>query len=669
MSGEAPGAVNPNPDPQPEAAPPPQQFNGVRPLITINRTRNHNQFRDVRDRLFHTLFYRGALAYARAFPKPLRRLIEFVFLLKAFGAFFILVYIHLSFSKTANSCLDGVVNNWPKDGVLRVEIVKNMEEGYGLEQSYMKEERVNKLGRDDMSSILGLLTTRLDLEPSTLEYGQKPTEPLTKNLEPVTIKASPPVDPDMSYPDELLNISTTSRSKHFLSDTYDFFTKSPRDPEYTMVEQTSLLPDNLTSISNPETSKTSSKSFETKIIDKGDVYIVEYALEYGFLRLSPATRARLNIPVKGVFLDPSNHQCFGDSFSRILLEEFLGYNDLLLTSVKSFAEKEQNKGYLKNVVSGEHYRFVNLWMAKSAYIPAVICMLIFTVIVSMLLRYAHHQIFVFIVDLLQMLEFNMSITFPTAPLLTVILALVGIEAIMSEFFNDTTTAFYVILIVWLADQYDAICCHTPITKRHWLKFFYLYHFVFYAYHYRFNGQYTGLSLTVHWLFIQHSMIYFFHHYELPVILHQIQFQQILLRSAQQPPVAVPPAEAVPHTVAANAIPDLRGRISQLLSVVRPSATTQTSSIAVPPVSTIATVSVATSTSTITTSSLTRTTASVGTTAQPIITSQSIQTVSTDVNTTESQTSTGLQSESVSIQTNDEGTRPPPHGGPEGPDQP
>lgn len=96
----------------------------------------------------------------------------------------------------------------------------------------------------------------------------------------------------------------------------------------------------------------------------------------------------------------------------------------------------------------------------------------------------------------------MTIAFPAAPLLTVILALVGkylepalhpgqvliqpadvtsccsgMEAIMSEFFNDTTTAFYIILIVWLADQYDAICCHTNTSKRHWLRsvclFFYI----------------------------------------------------------------------------------------------------------------------------------------------------------------------------------------------------
>ena len=48
-------------------------------------------------------------------------------------------------------------------------------------------------------------------------------------------------------------------------------------------------------------------------------------------------------------------------------------------------------------------------------------------------------------------------------------SVLGMEAIMSEFFNDTTTAFYIILIVWIADQYDAICCHTNISKRHWLR--------------------------------------------------------------------------------------------------------------------------------------------------------------------------------------------------------
>ena len=51
-----------------------------------------------------------------------------------------------------------------------------------------------------------------------------------------------------------------------------------------------------------------------------------------------------------------------------------------------------------------------------------------------------------------------------------ILCSTGMEAIMSEFFNDATTSFYVILIVWVADQFEAICCHTRPSKRYWLRY-------------------------------------------------------------------------------------------------------------------------------------------------------------------------------------------------------
>lgn len=37
-------------------------------------------------------------------------------------------------------------------------------------------------------------------------------------------------------------------------------------------------------------------------------------------------------------------ECFGDSFSRFLLDEFLGYDDILMSSVKALAENEENKG-------------------------------------------------------------------------------------------------------------------------------------------------------------------------------------------------------------------------------------------------------------------------------------------------------------------------------------
>ncbi|XP_054394514.1 membralin isoform X3 [Pongo abelii] len=425
---------------------------------------NPNPLINVRDRLFHALFFKMAVTYSRLFPPAFRRLFEFFVLLKALFVLFVLAYIHIVFSRSPINCLEHVRDKWPREGILRVEVRHNSSRAPVFLQFC-----------DSRGSFPGLA-----MEPgSNLDMEDEEEEELTMEMfgnSSIKVPGRPQFELDIEP-----KVFKPPSSTEALNDSQEFpFPETP-----------------------------------TKVWPQ-DEYIVEYSLEYGFLRLSQATRQRLSIPVMVVTLDPTRDQCFGDRFSRLLLDEFLGYDDILMSSVKGLAENEENKGFLRNVVSGEHYRFVSMWMARTSYLAAFVIMVIFTLSVSMLLRYSHHQIFVFI-----------------APLLTVILALVGMEAIMSEFFNDTTTAFYIILIVWLADQYDAICCHTSTSKRHWLRFFYLYHFAFYAYHYRFNGQYSSLALVTSWLFIQHSMVYFFHHYELPAILQQVRIQEMLL---QAPPL-------------------------------------------------------------------------------------------------------------------------------------
>ncbi|KAL6107676.1 tmem259 [Pungitius sinensis] len=476
--------------------------NNMGPNRMRNPNINQNPLINVRDRLFHALFFKMAVTYARLFPPSFRRVFEFFILLKALFVLFILAYIHIAFSRSPINCLEVVRERWPRDGILRVEIQRNSSrapvflqyyDSAGLQEELEAEEE--EMGRGGARGVVGLSLAALqeeeeDEEEMTLEMFDNSSVQFELEIEP-RLKPS-------------LIGGGVGRGGGGGGAVGGAGGNDSQDVSFSQT---------------------------TKVWPQEE-YIVEYSLEYGFLRLSQTTRQRLNIPVMVVTLDPMKDECFGDGFSRFLLDEFLGYDDILMSSVKALAENEENKGFLRNVVSGEHYRFVSMWMARTSYLAAFVIMVIFTLSVSMLLRYSHHQIFVFIVDLLQMLEMNMTIAFPAAPLLTVILALVGMEAIMSEFFNDTTTAFYIILIVWLADQYDAICCHTNTSKRHWLRFFYLYHFAFYAYHYRFNGQYSSLALVTSWLFIQHSMIYFFHHYELPAILQQIRIQEMLLQNQQ-----------------------------------------------------------------------------------------------------------------------------------------
>ncbi|KAJ6664231.1 hypothetical protein lerEdw1_008450 [Lerista edwardsae] len=450
------------------------------------RNLNQNPLINVRDRLFHALFFKMAVTYARLFPPSFRRIFEFFVLLKALFVLFILAYIHIAFSRSPINCLEHVRDKWPRDGILRVEIQRNSSRAPIFLQFC------------DGERFPGMVVETAGVEEEEEEEEEEMTVEMFNNL---SIKFELDIEPNVFFKPFRVRSRVNGAKTPAPNGSQEFsFSGEPAPKGMQPLSET-----------------VSEFEMLAKAVWPPEEYIVEYSLEYGFLRLSPSTRQRLHIPVMVVTLDPTRDQCFGDRFSRLLLDEFLGYDDILMSSVKALAENEENKGFLRNVVSGEHYRFISMWMARTSYLAAFVIMVIFTLSVSMLLRYSHHQIFVFIVDLLQMLEMNMTIAFPAAPLLTVILALV---------------AFYIILIVWLADQYDAICCHTNTSKRHWLRFFYLYHFAFYAYHYRFNGQYSSLALVTSWLFIQHSMIYFFHHYELPAILQQIRIQEMLLQNQQ-----------------------------------------------------------------------------------------------------------------------------------------
>ncbi|KAG8232570.1 hypothetical protein J437_LFUL012946, partial [Ladona fulva] len=463
-----------------------------------NNNNNQNPLINVRDRLFHALFFKAAVAYARTFPRPVRRLLEFVVLLKAIMAFFVLAYIHVAFSRTPIDCLESVRDDWPRDGILRVEILRsnpsnpgnhapsqvdaegilkmvaNPTEGGSLTDSdgaivIGESQNVQKTDSWGEGSHPGSRMTQGASRPNVksgsdeVSSGNDPLSEmlvqLSKNgyvhIEPSTVQESPVTSPSSEEEDDpgergsgksaelsdlpkeegedtkernVRNLGavhimpSTEYSKSRNSTLTDEGSNAPQlsptrpweGPAHAAsLETKQFLVDGNQTLDDETRSKEeriiiaplktyaaeSEKISKTESSESGwpeDEYIVEYSLEYGFLRLSPATRQRLGIPVRVVTLDPGREPCFGDAFSRFLLDQFLGYDDLLMASIKTLAEREDNKGYLRNVVTGEHYRFVSMWMARTSYLAAFFIMLVFTVSISMLLRYSHHQIFVFI---------------------------------------------------------------------------------------------------------------------------------------------------------------------------------------------------------------------------------------------------------------------------------
>lgn len=73
-------------------------------------------------------------------------------------AFFVMAYIHIVFSQTPTNCLEHIKDEWPRDGILRVEILRHGGEDYNIEKSYAKEEKIKMEKIDELSSVLGILS-------------------------------------------------------------------------------------------------------------------------------------------------------------------------------------------------------------------------------------------------------------------------------------------------------------------------------------------------------------------------------------------------------------------------------------------------------------------------------------------------------------------------------
>ena len=348
-----------------------------------NSTNNNNQQQQtiihVRDRLFHALFYRIAIMYARKFPKTFRRLLEFFVLLLALGSFGLLSYLHVVFNRNPINCLAPIQDKWPREGILRVEIVHNSSSfylmshdaannhSYSLKDSYEKEYSNSML--DLFSSYLNadesngfetvnaeILEEDFSLDPQghsdwldLANYFKKCSRPKKISLVPVVAAHTE----SSSNPSQLSDIELELIRKESLPKTASIESLSPA---YKLIKEAF------------NELQLFSKVFE-------DNYIIEYSLEYGFLRLSPQTRQKLNITVMLVTLDPNRDECFGTGFNKFVLDEFLGYNEILMLSIKNIAEKEKNKGFVRNAVTGEHFRFVSSWMARSSYVAALLIMI------------------------------------------------------------------------------------------------------------------------------------------------------------------------------------------------------------------------------------------------------------------------------------------------------
>lgn len=457
--------------------------------------------------IFQTVFVRVAVVYMRVFSSSVRRLFESLALSAALLMLFTMLYTQYALEAVSEQCLHELGRDLPVHGVLRLEVVRGAPANYTLNMSYAKEEAAWNRYRDD--SLLRLID-------NFLESANRPQRAVDSGVSDALSSTSHCIKPVNIF-QQYLNGELSGKLMCSVDSNGDEAgTRRGGDSGRILTD----LEQGISWFSWSDFVDTPWSLF--------DDYIVEFGLDSGLLRLSRQLRERLSVPVRLLVLDPDRHACFGDRLTRLVLSNVVGYDDIMLASLKQLSERRLNSvGFLRNVITGDHYRFVSNWGVSTSLVSAAVMMFVFTLTVTMLLRYCHQQIYTFLLSVLRVGGDGMTpatasaaarlLAVPTASLMTIVLALVGLVTWMTEFFNYSTISFHVIFIVWLVDQFDTFCCHSQMTRKHFLRFFYLYHFCFYVHQYCYSGQFGGMALATSWLFTQHAMLYFLHHYELPMI--------------------------------------------------------------------------------------------------------------------------------------------------------
>ena len=112
---------------------------------------------------------------------------------------FVLAYIHVVFARGPLDCLAHVKNEWPRSGILRIEIVRNPPSNYSIADSYSKEYHGDSFFGDenDYLSTYSSQTTEVNSSEILNTVNEDQTEDKTVNA----VQISDSTVDELSKPD------------------------------------------------------------------------------------------------------------------------------------------------------------------------------------------------------------------------------------------------------------------------------------------------------------------------------------------------------------------------------------------------------------------------------------------------------------------------------------
>ena len=95
--------------------------------------------------------------------------------------------------------------------------------------------------------------------------------------------------------------------------------------------------------------------------------------------------------------------------------------------------------------------------------------------------------------------------------------MVGMLFFLGEFFGDQLLAFILLSLVWCGEVYAVICVRTAPSLRVFPRLYVLFMTLYLVYVFHYPCGFTYMALYTTFLFVLHCMFHFFHRFELPAL--------------------------------------------------------------------------------------------------------------------------------------------------------
>ncbi|XP_024514830.1 membralin isoform X2 [Selaginella moellendorffii] len=281
-----------------------------------------------------------------------------------------------------------------------------------------------------------------------------------------------------------------------------------------------------------------------------------YSVEKGYLILSEVAKVQHEIRTVNVSICAQN-ACFGNRWQRFLIDNFVGYDTILMNSLLT----ARDKGYLYNFQTKELYN-LNYLQESSGVSHGVEGKLSFMRLCCTHIVFVDYVVFKFGVLIMSLFVFfttTMSVSFtlretqarmlkftvqlqhharhrlPTFHLIFIhvfeslvfVPIMIGILFFLFEFFDDQLLAFMVLTLVWLCELFTMISVRTRISMQYFPRFFFLYFMVFHIYFFSYTYGFSYLAFSATAGFMQHLVLFFWNRFEIPALQVYLRRRELL----------------------------------------------------------------------------------------------------------------------------------------------